>query len=72
MFGKDKPALHASHDVTAITFLLLGIITTSIFFVFTLVLNQNHTAIAQQQKGMQNNQTSSSLAKQQLRKQNNR
>jgi hypothetical protein len=37
-------------------------------FVFTLVLNQNHTAIAQQQKlqGMQNNRTSSSLTKQQL------
>jgi pimeloyl-ACP methyl ester carboxylesterase len=37
-------------------------------FVFTLTLNQNHTAIAQQQKlqGMQNNQTSSSLTKQQL------
>jgi cephalosporin-C deacetylase-like acetyl esterase len=68
MFGKDKSALHASHHATAITFLLLGIITTNILFVFTLVLNQNHTAIAQQQKlqGMQNNQTSSSLTKQQL------
>jgi hypothetical protein len=54
--------------MTAITFLLIGIITASMLFVFTLTLNQNHTAIAQQQKlqGMQNNQTSSSLTKQQL------
>jgi hypothetical protein len=54
--------------MTAITFLFIGIITTSILFVFTLVLNQNHTAIAQQQKlgGMQNNQTLSSLSKQQM------
>jgi hypothetical protein len=35
--------------VTAITFLIIGIIATSILFAFTLVLNQNHTAIAQQQ-----------------------
>jgi pimeloyl-ACP methyl ester carboxylesterase len=47
--GKDKPAFHASHHVTAITFLLIGIIVTSILFAFTLVLNQNHTAMAQQQ-----------------------
>ncbi len=54
--GKDKPAFHASHHGTAITFLLIGIIiTTSILFVFTLVLNQNHTAMAQQQ--LQANQT---------------
>jgi hypothetical protein len=46
---KDKSTFHASHHVTAITFLLIGIITTSILFVFTLVLNQNHTAMAQQQ-----------------------
>jgi hypothetical protein len=37
--GKDKPAFHASHHVTAITFLLIGIIATGIF-VCTLVLNQ--------------------------------
>ncbi len=52
-----------------ITFLLIGIIiTTGILFVFTLVLNQNHIAIVQQQKlqGMRNNQTSLSLTKQQL------
>ena len=49
MVGKDK-RIPASHHVTAITFLLIGIIiTTSISFVFPLVLNQNHTAMAQQQ-----------------------
>jgi pimeloyl-ACP methyl ester carboxylesterase len=51
MAGKDKPTFHASHHVTAITFLMIGIIiTTSISFAFTLVLNQNHTAMAQQQQ----------------------
>jgi pimeloyl-ACP methyl ester carboxylesterase len=54
--GKDKPAFHASHHGTAITFLLIGIITTtSVLSAFTLVLNQNHTAMAQQQS--QANQT---------------
>jgi pimeloyl-ACP methyl ester carboxylesterase len=48
--GKDKPAFHASHHVTAITFLLIGIIATGILFAFTLVLNQNHIAMAQQQQ----------------------
>ncbi|HYX72566.1 MAG TPA: hypothetical protein VE732_07330, partial [Nitrososphaera sp.] len=48
--GKDKSTFHASRHMTAITFLLIGIITTSILFVFTLVLNQNHTAMAQQQQ----------------------
>src|ERR687890_2623761 len=47
--GKDKSTFHASHHVTAITFLLIGIITISILFVFTLLLNQNHIAMAQQQ-----------------------
>ncbi|MFL6364409.1 MAG: alpha/beta fold hydrolase [Nitrososphaeraceae archaeon] len=50
MVGKDKPSYHAQHHVTAITFLIFGIITTSTLFVFTLVLNQNHTAMAQQQQ----------------------
>ena len=50
MVGKDIPKFHASHYVTAITFLMIGIITTGILFVFTLVLNQNHTAVAQQQQ----------------------
>jgi hypothetical protein len=49
MVGKDK-RIPASHHVTAITFLIIGIIiTTSISFVFPLVLNQNHIAMAQQQ-----------------------
>jgi pimeloyl-ACP methyl ester carboxylesterase len=51
MVGKDKPTFHASHHMTAITFLMTGIIiTTGILSVFTLVLNQNHTAMAQQQQ----------------------
>jgi threonine dehydrogenase-like Zn-dependent dehydrogenase len=49
MVGKDKSTFHASHHVTAITFLLIGIIVTGILFAFTLVLNQNHTAMVQQQ-----------------------
>src|SRR5215203_4902494 len=57
--GKDKPPFHASHHVNAITFLLIGIIiATTISFVFPIVLNQNHTAMAQQQQQqMQANQT---------------
>src|SRR5919112_5396423 len=47
--GKDKSTFHASRHMTAITFLLIGIITISILFVFTLLLNQNHTEMAQQQ-----------------------
>jgi pimeloyl-ACP methyl ester carboxylesterase len=65
MVGKDKPSLHASHHMTAITFLLIGIIiTTGISFVFPLTLNRNYTAMAQeqqlqqQQQQMQANQTS--------------
>jgi hypothetical protein len=59
MVRKDKPTFHASHHVSAITFLLIGIIiTTSILFVFTLVLNQNHTAMAQQQQQQQQQQLS--------------
>jgi pimeloyl-ACP methyl ester carboxylesterase len=50
MDKKDKSTFHASHHVTAITFLLIGIITTGTLFVFTPVLNQNHTAMAQQQQ----------------------
>jgi pimeloyl-ACP methyl ester carboxylesterase len=48
--GKDKSTFHAPYHVTAITFLLIGIIVTGILFAFTLVLNQNHTAMAQQQQ----------------------
>jgi hypothetical protein len=47
MVGKDK-RIPASHHATATTFLMTGIIATGILFVFTLVLNQNHTAMAQQ------------------------
>jgi pimeloyl-ACP methyl ester carboxylesterase len=59
MVGKDKPTFHALHHVKAITFLLIGIIiATTISFVFPIVLNQNHTALAQQQQQqMQANQT---------------
>jgi hypothetical protein len=58
--GKDKPSFHASHHVTAITFLLIGIIiTTTISFVFPIVLNQNHTAMAQQQLQQQPQQQQS-------------
>src|ERR671913_458323 len=55
MVGKDKSEFYASRHGTAITFLLIGIFTTSILSVFTLVLNQDHTAMAQQQ--LQANQT---------------
>jgi pimeloyl-ACP methyl ester carboxylesterase len=48
MVGKDT-RLYASHYVTATTFSVIGIIATSILFVFTLVLYQNHMAMAQQQ-----------------------
>src|SRR5919197_1457928 len=55
MVGKDKPKFHASsHHITAITFLMIGIITTGILSVFTSVLNQNHTAMAQQQQQQPN------------------
>src|SRR5919197_2889451 len=52
MVGKDKPKFHtSSHHVTAITFLMIGIIiTTGTLSVFTPVSNQNHTAMAQQQQ----------------------
>jgi len=51
MSGKAKPSFNTSHhNSTAITFLLIGIIITGPLFVFTPVLNQNHTAMAQQQQ----------------------
>jgi hypothetical protein len=50
MVEKDKLSFHVvSRRMTATTFLLIGIIMTGILFVFTLVLNQNQTAMAQQQ-----------------------
>jgi Epoxide hydrolase N terminus len=48
MDEKDKSTFHAPYHVGAIMFLMIGIIVTGIF-VCTLVLNQNHTAMAQQQ-----------------------
>jgi glyoxylase-like metal-dependent hydrolase (beta-lactamase superfamily II) len=60
MVGKDKPKFHASsHHMTAITFLMIGIITTGTLFAFPLVLNQSHTAMAQQQQlsGIQSSNT---------------
>src|SRR5215216_3982680 len=61
MVGNDKPSFHASQYVNAIAFLLIGILfTTSMSSVFPIVLNQNHTAMAQQQ--MQANQTFSPSA----------
>src|ERR687890_2168502 len=50
MVGKDKSSFHASRHLTATTFLMIGIITTGTLFVFTLILNENHTAMAQQQQ----------------------
>ena len=57
MVEKDKSKFHASRHMTATTFLLIGIIiiTTSILFVFTLVLNQNHIAMAQKQQQLKGN-----------------
>ena len=55
--GKDKPSFHALHHVTAVTFLLIGIIiATSISFVFPLGINKNYTAIVQQQSHQQQQQ----------------
>ena len=51
MDGKDKSVFHASYYLTAITFLIIGIIVTGIFGC-TLILNQNHTAMAQQPNGI--------------------
>jgi hypothetical protein len=49
MVEKDKHKFYSSHHMIAITFIMIGIIATSTLFVFTPVLNQNHTAMAQQQ-----------------------
>jgi hypothetical protein len=50
MVGKNKSTFHASHHITAITFLMIGIITIGILFVCTIALYKNHTAMAQQQQ----------------------
>jgi pimeloyl-ACP methyl ester carboxylesterase len=61
MVGKDK-RIPASHDGTAITFLMIGIIiTTGTLFAFPLVLSQNHAAMAQQQQQPQPNDNSFEL-----------
>ena len=52
MVGKDKPTFYAPHHMMLITFIMIGIIAVGIF-VFTLVLKQNHTAMAQQQQQQQ-------------------
>ena len=49
MVGKDKSTFHAPYHLTTTTFLMIGVIVTGIF-VCTLILNQNHTAMAQQQQ----------------------
>jgi pimeloyl-ACP methyl ester carboxylesterase len=55
MVGKaGKPTFHASRRMTATTFLMIGIIITGTLSVFTSVLNQNHTAMAQQQQSQPN------------------
>jgi glyoxylase-like metal-dependent hydrolase (beta-lactamase superfamily II) len=51
MVEKDKPEFHtSSYHMTATTFLMIGIITTSTLFAFTPILNQKNTAMAQQQQ----------------------
>ena len=42
-----KSTFHAPYHLTTTTFLMIGVIVTGIF-VCTLILNQNHTAMAQQ------------------------
>ena len=62
MVGKHKPKFCASHHVTTITFLLIGLtITTGTLFAFPLLLNQNHTAMAQQGQQPQPNGNSFEL-----------
>src|ERR1041384_1937730 len=50
MVGKNKSTFHASHHITAITFLMISIIATGILFVCTIASYKNHTAMAQQQQ----------------------
>jgi len=50
MVGKNKSTFHASHHITEITFLMIGIIATGILFVCTIASYKNHTAMAQQQQ----------------------
>ena len=48
MDRKNRSLSHAPFHSIA-TFLLIGIVMTGTFFVFTLILNQNYTVMAQQQ-----------------------
>jgi pimeloyl-ACP methyl ester carboxylesterase len=50
----DKSPYHAPRHMIGTTFLLIGIITSSTLFAFTSVLNQNQTAMAQQQQQLLN------------------
>ena len=50
MNEKDNSSFHLSFYMTAIMFLTILIVTTGILFVSSLILNQNHTAIAQRQQ----------------------
>ena len=50
MNGKDRSIFHNSYYLTAITFLILGIIVTSIFGCTLTLFNQNQPAMAQQQQ----------------------
>ena len=52
MVMKHK-SFHTSRRMTATTFLLMAIITT--LFAFPLILNENHTAMAQQQQQLSGN-----------------
>jgi pimeloyl-ACP methyl ester carboxylesterase len=62
---EDNSILNLTFHVKTITFLMIGTIVTGIS-VSSLIFNQNQPAMAQQQlQGVQNNQTSSSLTKQQ-------
>jgi len=46
----DNSILNLPFHVKTIPFLMIGIILTGILFVFTLVINHNHTAMARQQQ----------------------
>jgi pimeloyl-ACP methyl ester carboxylesterase len=65
---EEKFVLNLTFHAKTITFLIIGIIIVTSISVSSIIFNQNQSAIAQQQKlqGVQNNQTSSSLTKQQL------
>ena len=45
-----ETTFHTSHYVTAITFLMIGIIIVTGISVSSLILNQNQPAVAQQQQ----------------------